>query len=138
LPTELARQLLATSRGRIWWRRLFTRRAGLSETAIVGGDPQRRRFDGWLAQLIALRDQTCRDPHCDAPIRHTDHIVPVRDGGTTTLTNGRGVCERGNYVREMPGWRVDLIEPGLTGRPHVVLITTPTGHRYSSEAPQPP
>jgi hypothetical protein len=138
LPAELARQLLATSRGRIWWRRLFTRRGGLSVAAIVGGDPRRRRFDGWLAQLIALRDQTCRDPHCDAPIRHTDHIVPARDGGPTSFPHGRGVCARGNYVREMPGWRIDLIEPGLTGRPHVVLITTPTGHRYSSEAPQPP
>ena len=34
---------------------------------IVGGDPTRRRFDGWLGKLITLRDQTCREPYCTAP-----------------------------------------------------------------------
>ena len=91
-----------------------------------------------LAQLIGLRDQTCRDPYCEAPIRQTDHVVPFRSGGPTTLANGRGVCARGNYVREMPGWRVDLLDNGLLGRPHTIKITTPTGHHYTSEAPQPP
>lgn len=138
LPGPLAREILRTSQGRKWWRRLFTRRTGLAETAIVGGDPQRRRFDGWLAQLIGLRDQTCRDPFCDAPIRHLDHLVPVRSGGPSSLANGRGVCARGNYVREMPGWRVDMVHHGQTSRPHTIVITTPTGHRYTSEAPQPP
>jgi hypothetical protein len=113
---------------------LFTHPGG----GVVGGDPHRRKFDGWLAQLIRLRDQTCRDPYCEAPIRQTDHVVPYRSGGPTTLANGRGVCARGNYVREMPGWQVDVVHNGLFGRPHTIQITTPTGHRYSSEAPQPP
>ena len=65
-------------------------------------------------------------------------MVPFRAGGPTTLANGRGVCARGNYVREMPGWKVDLIRGGLFGRTHAIQITTPTGHRYTSEAPQPP
>ena len=60
------------------------------------------------------------------------------DGGPTTLANGRGLCERGNYVREMPGWHVHLIDDGQHGRPHTVTITTPTGHSYTSAAPQPP
>jgi hypothetical protein len=38
----------------------------------------------------------------------------------------------------MPGWKVDLVGNGLLGRPHAIEITTPTGHRYTSEAPQPP
>jgi hypothetical protein len=34
---------------------------------------------------------------------------------------------------------VDLLRGGLIGgRPHTIQITTPTGHRYTSEAPQPP
>ena len=138
LPGPLAREVVLNSKGRRWWRRLFTHPAGGSGTAIIGGDPQRRRFDGWLAQLIRLRDQTCRDPYCEAPIRHTDHVVPFRAGGPTTLANGRGVCARGNYVREMPGWMVDLMRNGVFGGPHTIQITTPTGHRYTSEAPQPP
>ena len=139
LPGPLARELVLSSRGLRWWRRLFTRPATDADgQLIVGGDPRRRRFDGWLEQLIRLRDQTCRDTFCEAAIRHLDHIRPYRVGGLTDLANGRGVCERGNQVREMPGWRVDLQHPGLAGRPHTVTITTPTGHRYSSEAPQPP
>ena len=138
LPGPLGREVLLNSRGRRWWRRLFTHPAGGLGMAVIGGDPHRRKFTGWLAQLIQLRDQTCRDPYCEAPIRHTDHVVPFRSGGPTTLANGRGVCARGNYVREMPGWKVDLIQGGLIGGPHTIQITTPTGHRYTSESPQPP
>jgi hypothetical protein len=112
LPGELARQILSDSQGRKWWRRLFTSPTG----NIVGGDPHRRRFDGWLAKLITLRDRACRDPFCDAPIRHLDHVKGWAQGGATTLENGRGTCARGNYVREMPGWRVSLISSGLEGQ----------------------
>jgi hypothetical protein len=135
LPGDLARQLIATSRGRRWWRRLFTTPGG----QLVGGDPHRRRFDGWLGKLIALRDHTCRDPYCDAPIRHLDHIDRHSNGGETTLPNGRGTCARGNLVREMPGWQVTVIGPGLSyTSPHRIKVTTPTGHEYLSQAPDPP
>jgi hypothetical protein len=136
LPQELAWEILTTSRGLKWWRRLFTTSTGVKGRSgpIVGGDPTRRYFDGWLATLIKLRDQTCRDPFCDAPIRHIDHITRHVDGGPTTLTNGRGACARGNQAREMPGWCIKLIDTG----PHTVHITTPTGHHYLSRAPDPP
>ena len=104
----------------------------------MGGDPARRCFDGWLTKLIKLRDQTCRDPYCDAPIRHIDHITRHSDGGATTFENGRGECARGNLVREMPGWRIKLIDCGFHGGPHKIIITTPTGHHYLSRAPDPP
>jgi Domain of unknown function (DUF222) len=139
LPVDLACEILASSKGAKWWRRLFT---GPSSTAgsgpIVGGDPSRRCFDGWLAKLIRLRDQTCRDPYCDAPIRHIDHIARYTDNGPTILENGRGTCERGNYVRELPGWNIKLIDCGFHGGPHKIIITTPTGHHYLSRAPDPP
>jgi uncharacterized protein DUF222 len=140
LPGKLAREIVASSKGRKWWRRLFTAPKGSAGGAgpILGGDPTRRYFDGWLNHLIRLRDQTCRDPFCDAPIRHIDHIRRHADGGLTTFTNGRGACERGNLIREMPGWRVDLVYCGLRGHPHTIKITTPTGHHYFSRAPDPP
>jgi hypothetical protein len=132
IPAAIAQDMLASTTGQRWWRRLFTR----PETGLlVGGDPRRRRFDGFLAHLIGIRDGgRCRDPYCDAPIRHVDHIQPHRTGGPTTYPNGRGVCARGNYVREMPGWHVDLIDDGLSDRPHTVRTTTPTGHTYTSTA----
>ncbi len=140
LPQELAWEILTMSRGRKWWRRLFTAPSGVKSSSgmIVGGDPTRRHFDGWLTKLIRLRDQTCRDPYCDAPIRHIDHITRHADGGPTTYINGRGACARGNQAREMPGWRIELVDCGFHSGPHKIIITTPTGHHYLSRAPDPP
>src|SRR4029453_18275024 len=108
------------------------------DTGMRGVDPTRRYFDGLLNHLIRLRDQTCRDPFCDASIRHIDHIRRHADGGLTTFINGRGACERGNLIHEMPGWRVDLAYCGLRGNPHTIKITTHTEHHYFSRAPDPP
>ena len=131
LPTPIAREILAESHGRRWWRRLFTAPHG----GIVGGDPTRRCFDGTLATLIGYRDGgRCREPFCDAPARHTDHIVAHRAGGPTTFTNGRATCVRSNQVREMPGWQVRLAHDGHGEHPHTVITVTPTGHTYTSRA----
>ena len=132
LPTELARDILLSSKGRKWWRRLYAEPYG---GPIIGGDPFRRQFDGFLRKLIMLRDRVCRDPYCDAPIRHIDHIQRFAEGGLTIYLNGRGSCERGNYVREMPDWKIEPISSGLDGPRHTVKITTPTGHSYLSRAP---
>lgn len=43
LPADLARDILATSKGRLWWRRLYAAPEG---GPLAGGDPFRRRFDG--------------------------------------------------------------------------------------------
>ncbi|MFL6047428.1 MAG: DUF222 domain-containing protein, partial [Propionibacteriaceae bacterium] len=140
LPTDLARDILITSQGRKWWRRLFTAPSASKTYSgpIVGGDPHKRCFDGWLASLIRLRDQeTCRNPFCGAPIRHLDHITRHTDGGATSYSNGRGTCERCNYTREMPGWQISVIDAEHLDKPHTMIITTPTGHHYLSRAPDP-
>jgi hypothetical protein len=134
LPAGLARELIVNAQARAWWRRLFTRPTRDGGQIVVDLDHRRRRFTGWLAELIRWRDWTCRDPFCDAPIRHLDHLHRHHDGGPTTPTNGRGVCERGNYVRELPGWTVRLVDPDT----HTVITTTPTGHQYRSNPPEPP
>ena len=132
IPAGIARDLLRDTMGRRWWRRLFTMPDG---GPLVGADPRRRAFDGVLARLITIRDHgRCRDPWCDAPIRHLDHIVSYRASGPTSLANGRGVCARGNHVREMPGRQVELIDDGHGRHPHTVRTTTPTGHTYTGRA----
>jgi len=131
IPAPIAHDILDNTQGRRWWRRLFTTPTG----GLVGADPRRRCFDGVLAHLVRVRDGgRCRDPFCDAPIRHLDHIRPYRAGGPTSLANGRGVCVRGNHVRELPGWRVELVHDGRGRHPHTVRTTTPTGHFYVSRA----
>ena len=123
----------------MWWRRLFTAPATDGHgQIIVGGDPKLRRFGGWLATLLKLRDGgVCREPYCDAPIRHLDHIRPFDVGGLTTPGNGRGLCEQHNYTRQLPGWNVEILAHNR-GTPEVIATTTPTGHTYLSRAPNPP
>jgi hypothetical protein len=118
-------------RARVWLRRLFTDPV---TGVITDCDPRRRRFDGVLARLLVYRDWTCRDPFCDAPIRHLDHITAHSVGGPTIAANGRGVCARGNFVKQMPGWTTRLLDPDR----HIVETTTPTGHRYRSTPPPAP
>ena len=134
LPADLIRELIADAEARCWWRRLFTRPTADGRQLIVDLDKRRRKFSSWLGALIRWRDQVCRDPFCDTPIRHLDHIHRHADGGAATGMNGRGVCERGNYIRELPGWTVHVIDTDS----HTVEITTPTGHHYRSRPPEPP
>jgi 5-methylcytosine-specific restriction endonuclease McrA len=113
---------------KIWLRRLYT----APETGdLVAMDSGRRLFPPLLRRFIQVRDDTCRTPYCDAPIRHLDHIIPWHDDGPTSLANGAGLCEACNHTKELPGWKAQP-RPGPR---HTYEITTPTGHTYHSMAP---
>ncbi|MET3933870.1 DUF222 domain-containing protein [Arthrobacter sp. OAP107] len=113
---------------KIWLRRLYTA-PGTGD--LVAMDSKRRLFPAPLRRFIHIRDDTCRTPYCDAPIRHHDHIIPWHDSGDTSLSNGAGLCEACNHTKELPGWKVKP-RPGPR---HTIEITTPTGHTYHSTAP---
>lgn len=100
--------------------------------ALVAMESRSRFFPKGLARFIGLRDQRCRTPYCDAPIRHRDHAVPRSRGGPTNAVNGLGECERCNYTKEAPGWRVTA---GEVNGVHTAEFVTPTGARYRSTAP---
>jgi hypothetical protein len=130
IPAFLARRLV-TDASTAWVRRLYTR----PETGeLIAMDARARTFSGALRQFLVWRDRTCRNPWCDAPIRHVDHITRVADGGATTADNGQGLCEACNYAKEAPGWRTRRVD----GAERVVETITPTGHRHRSRAPDPP
>ena len=131
IPASVARGLAADAVGgdRAWIRRLYVRPG---EGQLVGMESARRHFPKAMKDFIKTRDEYCRTPWCDAPIRHTDHITPVREGGATTLTNGQGLCEQCNQLKEHPGWR-HVAHPDGT-----VVVRTPTGHRQSSRPPDLP
>jgi 5-methylcytosine-specific restriction endonuclease McrA len=114
-----------------WVRRLYT----APESAdLVAMDSRRRLFPAPLRRFIQIRDDTCRTPYCDAPIRHHDHIIPWHNGGPTSLSNGAGLCEACNHTKELPGWKAQP-RPGPR---HTIELTTPTGHTYRSTAPRLP
>ncbi|WP_226920613.1 HNH endonuclease [Georgenia subflava] len=90
----------------LWLRRLFT---APTTGQLIAMDSRRRTAPPGLARFIDARDQTCRTPWCDAPIRHRDHITAHADGGATTATNLEGLCEACNYAKQAPGWHARTI-----------------------------
>jgi 5-methylcytosine-specific restriction endonuclease McrA len=130
LPAALARDLVRHA-DQAWVRRLFTRP---TDRSLVAMDSHRRLFDGQLRRFLILRDQSCRNPWCDAPLRHLDHITRAADGGPTSGENAQGLCEACNHAKEAPGWHTRRVH----GPDHVVETTTPTGHRHQSRAPDRP
>ncbi len=134
IPAAVARELVSSAvgddRSRATLRRLYARPAS---GALVAMESKARLFPRGLAAFIRFRDQRCRTPFCDAPIRHHDHARPWVAGGPTNAGNGLGLCERCNYVKEVAGWSVT---PGVDERSqHTAEFTTPTGTRYRSGAP---
>ena len=133
IPASVARRLVsdaaADGRSRVSLRRLYRHpRAG----TLVAMESRSRCFPKGLAAFIGLRDQTCRTPYCDAPIRHRDHARPHHRGGPTSRVNGLGMCARCNYDKEAGGWRVETSENDGV---HTAQFVTPTASRYSSTAP---
>ena len=109
----------------VWLRRLYTA-PGTGE--LIAMDSRARLFPPGLRRFIQARDDTCRTPYCDAPIRHLDHIIPWHHGGPTTQANGAGLCEACNHTKETPGWTVRP-RPGpdtpSKSRPPPATPTTP-------------
>jgi len=154
VPAQWARELITADQPgsgmAVWVRRLYTA-PGSGE--LVGLDAKARLFPAGLKRFLQIRDDTCRTPYCDAPIRHHDHITPWRHGGGTTASNGQGLCEACNHTIESPGWSSTPVPVPVTaplpdptrfpdGPPrvrhvtrHTVKLRTPTGHTYYSTAP---
>jgi hypothetical protein len=134
IPAAVARAMVSGAvgdqRSRATLRRLYAHpRSG----ALVAMESRARLFPRGLASFIELRDQRCRTPYCDAPVRHRDHAQPSAEAGATTAANGLGLCERCNYIKEADGWRVTTnIDETHT---HTAEFTTPTDRTYRSTAP---
>jgi len=134
VPAAIGRRLVAAAvtdmRSRATLRRLYKHpRSG----ALVAMESRARLFPKGLARFIDLRDDTCRTPYCDAPIRHHDHATAHGRGGGTSGVNGLGACEACNYAKEAPGWKVTTTQDE-TGCHHAEF-TTPTGAHHHCTAP---
>ena len=133
IPAMIARRLVSAAandaRSRAALRRLYQHpRSG----ALVAMESRARLFPKGLKRFIDLRDDTCRTPYCDAPIRHHDHATPHHRDGPTAAVNGLGKCAFCNYAKEAPGWTVTAVDEN--GR-HTAEYVTPTGARHQSTAP---
>jgi hypothetical protein len=134
IPAEIACRLVEKAvthpQAKATLRKLYARP---STGALVALQSQARAFPKALAAFIKLRDQRCRTPYCDAPVRHSDHITPWSKKGTTSADNGQGLCEHCNYLKEFAAWKV-RVQAHESGR-HQTIIETPTGTCHHSQAP---
>lgn len=127
IPGTVARDLTRNT-SLLALRRLYTA-PGTND--LIAMESKARLFPDGLRRLIATRDQTCRRPYCDAPIRHRDHINPWANGGKTTAQNGAGLCQACNQSKEAYGYTSET----SPGDRHTLTITTSGGHKYYSTAP---
>ncbi len=128
IPAGVARALAgaASKAGRASLRRLYVRPR---DGRLVAMESKQRTFPAGLRQFLTARDELCRTPWCGAPIRHADHVVPAHAGGRTAASNGQGLCEQCNQVKEYPGWRA---RPGPDGS---VALTSPSGSVHITSPP---
>src|SRR5699024_1452503 len=102
---------------------------------MVAVDSRAREFPPAMRRFLRWRDGTCRAPYCDAPVRHYDHVVPVSEGGATSIDNGQGLCARCNLRKEEASARVERVhhpdELGLrvawTRPGGTTVVTAPPG-----------
>ncbi len=122
IPAHVARDFVAENDAAVFLRRLYTRP---EDGQLVRMDSRRREFSGLLRRMVVMRDDVCRSPWCEAPIRQADHAVSFAAGGDTEWENSSGLCAACNYAKELAGWRHNAT-------PDALEVVTPTGHRYRS------
>ncbi|GAA4114811.1 HNH endonuclease [Enteractinococcus coprophilus] len=126
IPAPVVRQWLADETMVAFLRRVFTEpKTG----QLVSLESTARAFPLGLRRKILLRDDICRTPYCEAPIKEVDHIHPVRQGGTTRWDNASGLCVACNQTKENRGWE-------HRGNGQFLRVTTPTGHHYTVATPE--
>lgn len=116
------------------YRRIFT---SATTGEVLAMDSRSRTFPKALAELVRLRDRTCRGPYCNAPITHIDHIKRHAQGGPTTLTNAQGLCARCNLAKEAltVTTTTTTTNTNTNTTPHTTTWTTPNGRTYTSATP---
>jgi hypothetical protein len=136
LPAPLARQLIeeAAAKHAATLKKLYTDPVS---GALVATESRSRIFPDQLGQLIAFRDQHCRHPYCDSPIKHLDHIHPHAQGGPTSFGNGQGLCARHNLIKDTNATTTP--EPGTStgtadGTGDIVTRLSASGAEFTSPA----
>jgi hypothetical protein len=79
-----------------------------------------------IREYITARDLTCRYPYCGQPAWRgdLDHTVPWDQGGLTCSCNLGPLCRTHHILKQLPGWRLDQVRPGI------FRWTTPAGATY--------
>nr|WP_157357926.1 HNH endonuclease signature motif containing protein [Amycolatopsis nigrescens] len=82
-----------------------------------------------LAELVQVRDRTCRAPGCNRPAQRcdTDHCTAWSQDGDTCEHNLCCLCRYHHRLKDQPGWTFDF-NPTTAD----LTVTTPTGRTYTT------
>lgn len=86
-----------------------------------------------IRRAIVTRDRRCRFPGCDRPPQwcDIDHVVPVAQQGSTSLSNGILLCRVHHRAKLRDGWWPTLHDDGTVEWNHAdgrVRLDRPPGH----------
>ena len=101
---------------------------------VLDTGSQRRFFTAAQRRAMIARDgDRCATPYCDRPVLWADghHLIPVEDGGPTTITNGALPCAGHHQLLHEGHWQ---LHRGPDGR---YTLTHPDGRVIGPE-PHPP
>ena len=84
-----------------------------------------------LWNALVLRDEHCRHAGCDRPAHWCEahHVVPVLEGGPTSLDNLVLKCTRHHHIGHLPGWHEKLRPDGE------LVVTDPQGRTRTTRPP---
>ena len=110
-----------------------------TKSQIVDVGREQRTFTGGIRKVLALRDQGCRFPTCNAPPSWSDghHIDHWVNGGPTTTSNGCLLCNRHHHYVHEGQWTItgdangELLFISPTG---TILRSRPPGFRTQAAA----
>ncbi|WP_170221068.1 DUF222 domain-containing protein [Amycolatopsis cihanbeyliensis] len=135
IPAALARELASRPDG--VWRRLLT--------DPVTGHPTdlgrtRYRPTAALDEFVRVRDRECRGIGCHRPSQRcqNDHTTGWAQGGTTNAKELVGYCERDHHLKDLPGWKYEVVDgvPTIT-TPHGDVHTNPPEPLHEPLTPEP-
>ncbi len=122
IPAALAREL-ATHPDSVW-RRLLTDPATGHPTDL---GRTRYRPPAALDEFVRVRDRECQGIGCHRPSQQcqNDHTTDWAQGGGTNEEELVGYCERDHHLKDLPGWKYEVIDG-------IPTITTPHGDIHQS------
>ena len=127
ISADLARDLARDAT----WRRLITDPAS---ALVMDVASTRYRPPANLDELVRLRHPTCIDPVCSVPSDRCDldhHVAWTTAHPDISASNLGPLCRTHHLHKTHGGYGYAQTAPG------VHEITTPTGHRYRTDAPEP-
>ncbi|WP_020667535.1 HNH endonuclease signature motif containing protein [Amycolatopsis nigrescens] len=128
IPGEFGRQLM--NQPNSVWRKVLT-----DPVSGTVRDIGRKRYrpPADLAELVRVRDRTCRAPGCNRPAQRcdADHCTAWSQNGDTREHNLCCLCRYHHGLKDEPGWKFEF-DPATAD----LTVTTPTGRTYTTR-PEP-